>query len=90
MSLSQIETFVAVAEEQSISRAAKRLCISQPPVTRQIKSLEEELGGPLFRRTLRGVELLPAGAVFLVHARDILERVRQASVAVLDAQAPRR
>lgn len=76
MSLCQLQYFVAVAEEQHLTRAAARLHISQPPLTRQIKSLEEELGTPLFERTQKGMRLLPEGAAFLEEVQSILARVR--------------
>jgi DNA-binding transcriptional LysR family regulator len=75
MSLAQLRYFVAVAEELHVGRAAGRLGIAQPPLTRQIKNLEEELGAALFQRTSRGMRLLPAGALFLTHARRILSEV---------------
>ncbi len=76
MSLLQLESFVAVAEEENLSRAARRLCVSQPPLTRRIQSLEDELGVPLFRRTARGMHLMPAGQSLLPHARQILDLAR--------------
>jgi DNA-binding transcriptional LysR family regulator len=90
MSLAQIRTFVAVAEEGNVTRAARRLGLSQPPVTRQVRDLEAELGAPLFERTARGVRLLPAGDVFLAHARRVLREVDAAVTAVRQATHMRR
>jgi DNA-binding transcriptional LysR family regulator len=75
VSLDQLSYFVAVAEEGNIGRAARRLHISQPPLTRQIRHLEHELGVELFLRTPRGVQLLPAGQVLLPRARRVLAEV---------------
>lgn len=63
--------FIAVAEVKNIGRAAVRLHMTQPALTRQIKSLEEELGVPLFIRTASGVEMTPSGEALLQHARNI-------------------
>lgn len=74
-----LRSFIAVAEEGSIGRAAQRLHISQPPLTRQIQQLEEELGARLFSRTARGIDLTEAGYLFFEEAKNIMSLAEQAA-----------
>src|SRR5258708_16046325 len=80
-SLWELECFVAVAEELHFSEAAKRLHLSQPPLTRQIQSLERKLEVQLLRRKTRTVELTLPGELFLADAREILNHLDRASFA---------
>lgn len=82
MELRHLRYFTVVAEEQSVTRAAARLHLSQPPLSRQIRDLEEELGVELFRRTAKSLALTDAGKVFLGEARAVLLRADQAVDAV--------
>src|SRR6267142_1496214 len=75
MELSQLRTFRMVAETLNFTRAAERLNITQSAVSHQIKSLEQELGEPLFIRAKRGVLLSEGGRAALEHAIRILEEV---------------
>src|SRR5258708_16669201 len=80
-SLWELECLVAVAEELYFSNAARRLHISQPPLSRQIQALERKLGVQLLRRKTRTVELTLPGEVFLDDAREILQHLDRASFA---------
>lgn len=82
MELRRLRYFVAVAEELSFSRAAQRLRMAQPPLSNQIKQLEEELGVLLFERTSRGVLMTGAGELLLEEARRIFVQVDQTVRAV--------
>ena len=78
MELRQLRYFVAIAEEGNFSRAARRLHVSQPPLSTQIKSLEDELGMRLLERSNRGVSLTAAGSVFYEETRAVLARLEHA------------
>lgn len=71
MELRHIKYFLTLAEEKNFTKAADKLCIAQPPLSRQIKDLEEELGTELFLRSSRGVTLTEAGNKFLQYALQI-------------------
>ncbi|MCO6055227.1 LysR family transcriptional regulator [Pseudomonas sp. BN414] len=77
--------FLAVAEEQSFSRAAKRLGMSQPPLTEQIQILEHSLKLRLFERSRQGAKLTPAGAAILPAVRKFADQLERLELAVLEA-----
>lgn len=77
--------FLAVAEEQHFGRAAKRLGMSQPPVTEQIQILEQALKVKLFERSRRGAQLTPVGAALLPAVQKLAEQLERLDVAVREA-----
>jgi LysR family transcriptional regulator, benzoate and cis,cis-muconate-responsive activator of ben and cat genes len=78
-SLRELECFHAVAEELSFTRAAVKLHLAQPPLSRHVRTLEEKLGTRLFERTARRVTLTPSGALFYDETRTILPQLRRAA-----------
>ena len=78
MELRHLRYFVAVAEELNVCQAATRLHVSQPPLSRQIHDLEDEVGTQLFVRSQSGMSLTEAGGTFLQEARSILSQSQRA------------
>jgi DNA-binding transcriptional LysR family regulator len=90
MNLRQLACFVAIVEEGSFTRAARRVGITQPSLSQHVRSLEEELGGAVLERLPRGVALTPAGRTLLPEARAALravERGRRGARAALALEA---
>ena len=82
--------FLAVAEEQHFGRAAKRLGMSQPPLTDQIQTLEQALKVKLFERSRRGTKLTPAGAAILPAVKKFAEQLERLELAVREAATGQR
>lgn len=82
MNSTNLKAFVSVVDSGSFSRTARTLSITQPAVTTQIRTLEEELGETLLDRQYRNIELTEAGALFLPYAREILDQIRCAQRAL--------
>jgi DNA-binding transcriptional LysR family regulator len=85
MNFRKLKYFCAVAAEGSISKAAEKLFVAQPAMSRQISELEEELGTPLFHRLARGISLTAAGKVFLDDANKLLAQMSMAKERALFA-----
>ena len=90
MELRHLRCFIVLAEELHFTRAAERLHIEQPPLSRAIKELEDELGAVLFDRDRRGTRLTAAGAVFLQDTRRLFTVLEQARENVARQPAHRR
>jgi DNA-binding transcriptional LysR family regulator len=78
MELRHLRYFIRVAEEENVSRAALKLHVSQPGLSRQVRDLEDELGFLLLQRSAKAVRLTEAGRVFLTEARAVLQRADEA------------
>src|SRR5882672_9029214 len=78
MELRHLRYFIGVAEEENVSRAALKLHVSQPALSRQIRDLEDELGFLLLERSAKSVRLTEAGRAFLTEARAVLQRSEDA------------
>lgn len=87
MNFKQLEYFAAVAEAKSISGAARELHVAQPPVSRQLALLEDELGVTLFLRTNKGVELTEAGRCLYQHSQQMFQSLRTMADSVRDVDA---
>ena len=85
MDVNEIRAFLAVAEELHFGRAAERLHVAQPPLSRTIKQLERELGTSLFDRNTRSVRLTTSGQALVEPAKEVLDAVRRARAAVTSA-----
>src|SRR5947209_13871266 len=85
--LRHLRYFVAVAREENVSRAALKLHVSQPALSRQVRDLEDELGFKLFERSAKAVRLTDAGRVFLKEAQAIIQRASDGVAAAREVAA---
>ena len=85
MNINQLKYFIAVAEYKSFTKAANQYYISQTAITQQIHALEEQMNVSLIDRSCRPIALTPAGNVFLLEAKAIVERMNHALTKVQDA-----
>lgn len=90
MELRHLRYFVGVAETENVSRAALRLHVSQPALSRQIRDLEDEIGVGLFERSAKAVRLTEAGRTFLLEARAVIDRANAAIAAARAVATGRR
>ncbi|MDQ3809635.1 MAG: LysR family transcriptional regulator, partial [Chloroflexota bacterium] len=90
MEVHQLAYFESVSRHLHFTRAAEELHVAQPSVSQQIRKLEHELGTPLFHRMKRHVALTEAGALFLRHARAILQQMEEARVEVQELSGLRK
>lgn len=90
MDIRHLRHFIAVAEERNFSRAAERLHIAQPPLSRTIQHLEAEVGAPLFDRQARPMRLTPAGSLMYEQALQILRRMEEMQAMMHEAVAAER
>ncbi len=92
MDLKQMRYFLAVAEERNFTRAAERLHMAQPPLTRQVQALEEDIGAALFVRSTKGVSLTEAGQALLAEAPNLLalaQRAKERALLASEGQSGR-
>ena len=87
MEIQQLRVFLAVAEELHFGRAAERLHLAQPPVSRIVRQLERDLGVDLFVRSTRSVRLTAAGSALVAPAREILDAAQRARASALAAES---
>ena len=85
MDIEQLRSFLAVADELHFGRAAERLHVAQPPLSRTIKRFERELGTRLFDRNTRSVRLTSSGQALMDPAKEVLDALRRAETAVRSA-----